>query len=86
MILRPIAVAQDGFFKEEMVRNGKYFSFPVFSQPSRQHVAKKINRFLQLSELYIIAKPPYTHRIFEQSTANDGSIYGGRALSKRLFE
>jgi len=79
MILRPIAIAQGGFFQKEMVRKGKHFSFPVFSQPSRRHVAKKINRFLQLSELYIIAKPPYTHRIFEQSTANDGSIYGGKS-------
>ncbi len=78
LVLNPIAIAQSGFFKQDMVRSGRYFSFPIFSKPAHKQVAKKINSFLQLSELYIVAKPPYSGRIFEQSTANDGSIYGGK--------
>lgn len=66
------------YFDTRMVRESKDFRFPIFARASDTKVATRINRLLQLSELYSLAKPPYSSRMFAQSRANDGSIYGGK--------
>lgn len=60
------------------IRKGNDFKFPIVSSPTKSYAASRINRFLQLSELYSIAKAPYTSSIFDQAQINDGSIYGGK--------
>ncbi len=61
-----------------MIRQGQDFKFPILSSTNNSSSASRINRFLQLSELYAIAKPPYSASIFDQVQTNDGSIYGGK--------
>jgi len=72
------SAAQNRYFNTRTVRKGQDFSFPIFSRAVNDPVTTKINRFLQLTELYFLAKPPYSNNIFNQSKANDGSIYGGK--------
>ncbi|MEJ7848184.1 MAG: hypothetical protein WKF92_08870 [Pyrinomonadaceae bacterium] len=71
-------IAQKGYFRPTIIKEGLEFSFPIFSRGGKDSASTKINRLLQLSELYVLAKPPYSKRIFDQSNANDGSIYGGK--------
>lgn len=80
------SVSAKNYFNEMHVRNGKDFSFRIFSGGSGPGAATRINRFLQLSELYSLASPPYSGRIFNQAQANDGSIYGGKvSMTSRVF-
>lgn len=71
-------IAQKEYFRPTIIKEGLEFSFPIFSRGSNDRASIKINRLLQLSELYVLAKPPYSKHIFDQSNANDGSIYGGK--------
>ncbi len=59
------------------VRKGSDFRFPILSSSSNFSSVSRINHLLQLSELYALAKPPYSS-IFDQVQINDGSIYGGK--------
>lgn len=61
------------------ISSGKDFSFPVFSSKSSSAAVARINRFLQLSELYALVGPQYPDDPFEQVLANDGSMYGAKA-------
>jgi len=70
--------ARKEYFRTSIIKEAKEFSFPIFAGANDSRVSTKINRLLQLSELYAIAKRPYSKRIFDQSKADDGSIYGGK--------
>lgn len=76
-LIQPSA-AQTGYFQTTLVKDGDDFSFPIFSDGDGKKASTRINRLLQLSELYRLVRRPYSARIFDQSKANDGSIYGGK--------
>lgn len=73
-----LLAAQQGYFQTTVVKDGKDFSFPIFSRGRGEKVSTRIDRLLQLSELYRLVRRPSSTRIFDQSKANDGSIYGGK--------
>ena len=70
--------AQQGYFRDTAIKDGQDFNFHIFSHGHEDRVSTRINRLIQLEELYSLAKPPYSSRMFGQSKANDGSIYGGK--------
>lgn len=71
------ASAQQNHFGVQKVSKGKDFSFPVFSQPNHQAVAKRINQLLQIGELELLKGHESSH-IFEQVSTDRGTIYGGK--------
>jgi hypothetical protein len=69
--------AQSGYFNIAKVRKERYFSFPVLTGRSNLRSQKKINQFLQLSELRSLSDKEYKH-MFDAAATDDGSIYGGK--------
>lgn len=82
-VLTAIDVSGQNFLRDETVRRGKDFSFHIFSGSGNSHAVANINQLLQLSELYFLPNRPYNGSIFNQSQANDGSIYGGKTSIKQ---
>lgn len=66
-----------GYFEVHLIRKGQYLSFPIIRRAPDKRVKTKINQLLQLSELRSLVRPS-AKNIFEQVSANDGSIYGGK--------
>jgi len=86
LVLCPNDLAQKGYFRDTVIRGGDDLSFHIFSRGNGDKVPTRINRLLQLYELYALAKPPYSKNIFRQATANDGSIYGGKvAITSKVY-
>jgi hypothetical protein len=78
--------AQKGYFRDTVIKDGLGFNFHIFSHGPENRVSTRINRLLQLEELYSLAKPPYSSRMFDQSRVNDGSIYGGKtSIEAKVF-
>lgn len=85
VILTLFATGQTGSQRIEIVRKGKYFSFPIIKSPSGSAATTKINRFLQLSELYVLAKRA-DRSMFRRVEVDDGSIYGGKvSMNASIF-
>jgi len=78
LALSTAGVSAQTFFRDATVRHGHDFSFHIFSGGNNPKAVSKINQLLQLSELYSLSNRPFSGRIFDQSQANDGSIYGGK--------
>lgn len=68
---------QSNYFTYKTDSLGKELSFPVFYCNQDSLSAKKINQFLQISELEIL-KGYETKNIFEKVNKNTGGIYGGK--------
>jgi hypothetical protein len=68
--------ARPGYFNIAKIRKEKYFSFPILTGRGNLRSQKKINQFLQLSELRSLSDKEYKH-VFDAAATDDGSIYGG---------
>ncbi len=67
---------QNNFLKIEKISEGKEFHFPIV-QCTDKLIEEKINILLQLGELDLI-KGKEKESIFEVTTINNGTIYGGK--------
>ncbi|HQZ82092.1 MAG TPA: hypothetical protein PLR83_02630 [Pyrinomonadaceae bacterium] len=74
------------YFNTKTITDGGDFAFPIFSHENNGRTSTRINRFLQLSELYYVGKHRISADIFHQAKANDGSIYGVKfAMSPSIY-
>jgi len=75
-ILWTTTFGQDGFLKIEKISEGEEFHFPII-QCTDKLVEEKINVHLQLGELDLL-KGKEKKSIFEVTSINNGTIYGGK--------
>src|SRR5687767_11733856 len=71
------AGGKKGYFGIETVRRGTDFSFPIIKHTAAKRVEPRINQLLQLSELQRLARRS-AKNIFDQTSVDDGSMYGGK--------
>lgn len=78
-------LAQSSHFAVRTIRKGNEFHFPILNLHGNPRVETKINQFLQLSELWMLANPQRSN-LFDQITLNDGGLYGRKVgLSYEIF-
>ncbi len=78
--------AQKGHFGFDTITRGTEYSFPVFHSPADSIVEIKINVFLQLFELQLLADKDETNLFKELRITDDSIVFGATSLIFEVIE